>query len=82
MLYGRDTPPDLRALLRSIFLFVLLGDNRMFSGCMDSQTSADVHDVSKFGLPNADGAGGACTNAMLLNLVGLGLKCNGACVGS
>lgn len=41
----------------------------MFSGCMDSQTSADVHDVSKFGLPNADGAGGACTNALLLTLV-------------
>ncbi|CAB1101078.1 unnamed protein product [Ectocarpus sp. CCAP 1310/34] len=38
----------------------------MFSGCMDSQTSADVKDVSKFGLPDADGAGGACTNAMLL----------------
>lgn len=36
---------------------------------MDSQTSADVQDVSKFGLPNADGAGGACTNAMLLTLV-------------
>lgn len=43
-------------------------DVRMFSGCMDSQTSADVQDVSKFGLPNADGAGGACTNAMLLTL--------------
>ena len=42
----------------------------MFSGCMDSQTSADVQDVSKFGLPDADGAGGACTNAMLLTLVG------------
>lgn len=36
---------------------------------MDSQTSADVQDVSKFGLPDADGAGGACTNAMLLTLV-------------
>ncbi|CAB1104282.1 unnamed protein product [Ectocarpus sp. CCAP 1310/34] len=43
----------------------------MFSGCMDSQTSADVKDVSKFGLPDADGAGGACTNAMLLTLVGV-----------
>ena len=47
----------------------VLRHGRMFSGCMDSQTSADVQDVSKFGLPNADGAGGACTNAMLLTLV-------------
>jgi hypothetical protein len=38
---------------------------RMFSGCMDAQTSADVHDVSSFGLPDSDGAGGACTNALL-----------------
>lgn len=42
---------------------------RMFSGCMDEQTSADVQDVSKFGLPDAEGAGGACTNAVLANLV-------------
>lgn len=41
----------------------------MFSGCEDTQTSADVHDVAKFGLPNATGAGGACTNAVLVNLV-------------
>ncbi|CAN0003514.1 unnamed protein product [Ascophyllum nodosum] len=40
----------------------------MFSGCQDSQTSADVQDVSKFGLPNSDGSGGACTNALLLTL--------------
>merc|ERR1719326_2678355 len=40
----------------------------MFSGCQDSQTSADVHDVSQFGLPEVDGpsnAGGACTNSLL-----------------
>ena len=43
----------------------------MFSGCKDCQTSADVHDVSEFGLPDADGAGGACTNALLLTLVSL-----------
>lgn len=44
-------------------------DVRMFSGCEDSQTSADVHDVAKFGLPDATGAGGACTNAVLANVV-------------
>ncbi|CAB1103728.1 unnamed protein product [Ectocarpus sp. CCAP 1310/34] len=43
-------------------------DVRMFSGCQDKQTSADVHDVTKFGVPNSDGgAGGACTNALLVN---------------
>eukprot|EP01060_Flectonema_neradi_P011461 TRINITY_DN18535_c0_g1_i1.p1 TRINITY_DN18535_c0_g1~~TRINITY_DN18535_c0_g1_i1.p1 ORF type:complete len:486 (+),score=89.09 TRINITY_DN18535_c0_g1_i1:163-1620(+) len=41
----------------------------MFSGCQDKQTSADVADVSKFGLPPRSGskpgsAGGACINAM------------------
>ena len=41
----------------------------MFSGCEDCQTSADVHDVAKFGLPDATGAGGACTNAVLVNAV-------------
>eukprot|EP00997_Jenningsia_sp_PLL12_P002879 NODE_1513_length_1140_cov_191.428048_g1150_i1.p1 GENE.NODE_1513_length_1140_cov_191.428048_g1150_i1~~NODE_1513_length_1140_cov_191.428048_g1150_i1.p1 ORF type:complete len:353 (+),score=103.76 NODE_1513_length_1140_cov_191.428048_g1150_i1:55-1059(+) len=44
---------------------------RMFSGCMDSQTSADVSNVSSFGLPEGTGpggAGGACTNAMMLAL--------------
>lgn len=42
----------------------------MFSGCKDVQTSADVHDVSKFGVPDgAGGAGGACTNALLVNVV-------------
>lgn len=47
----------------------LLRLRRMFSGCKDCQTSADVNDVKQFGLPDADGAGGACTNAMLLTLV-------------
>eukprot|EP00754_Rhynchopus_humris_P050984 Rhum_TRINITY_DN9265_c0_g1::Rhum_TRINITY_DN9265_c0_g1_i1::g.32597::m.32597 len=44
------------------------GDVFMFSGCMDSQTSADVSNVASFGLPPAsgpEGAGGACTNALL-----------------
>ena len=41
----------------------------MFSGCNDKQTSADVADVSKFGLPERSGskpgaAGGACINAL------------------
>ena len=43
----------------------------MFSGCDDHQTSADVHDVAKFGLPDASGAGGACTNAVLVNAVSI-----------
>jgi len=41
---------------------------RMFSGCKDAQTSADVFDTSTFALPEdagPGGAGGACTNAML-----------------
>lgn len=48
----------------------------MFSGCQDEQTSADVHDVAKFGLPDATGAGGACTNAILVNLVRCGEYCS------
>ncbi|KAG5176440.1 Metacapase [Tribonema minus] len=40
---------------------------RMISGCQDAQTSADVQDVSSFGLPDSEGAGGACTNALLLS---------------
>ena len=44
---------------------------RMFSGCKDTQTSADVQDVTSFGLPpvsEADKAGGACTNGILSTL--------------
>jgi hypothetical protein len=38
----------------------------MFSGCADGQTSADVANVSQFGMaPGPGGAGGACTNAMI-----------------
>jgi len=40
----------------------------MISGCKDEQTSADVYDVSKFGLPDSHRAGGACTNALLKTL--------------
>jgi len=39
---------------------------RMFSGCMDYQTSADVSNVSSFKLPDPAGrAGGALTTALL-----------------
>mmetsp|Transcript_2146 Transcript_2146/g.3883 ORF Transcript_2146/g.3883 Transcript_2146/m.3883 type:complete len:318 (-) Transcript_2146:223-1176(-) len=39
---------------------------RMISGCMDSQTSADVSNVASFSLPDPAGAaGGACTSALL-----------------
>ena len=44
---------------------------RMFSGCKDNQTSADVSDVTSFGLPIPDPrekSGGACTNSMLHTL--------------
>lgn len=38
----------------------------MISGCQDSQTSADVSNVSSFTLPDPNGrAGGACTSALL-----------------
>jgi len=40
----------------------------MFSGCKDSQTSADVSNTASFGLPSdagPGGAGGACTNSMI-----------------
>jgi len=50
---------------------------RMFSGCKDAQTSADVYDVSSFGLPEdvgPGGAGGACTNA-LMSVVTEGGEC-------
>jgi hypothetical protein len=39
---------------------------RMFSGCEDHQTSADVSNVGSFQLPDPAGrAGGACTSALL-----------------
>lgn len=50
---------------------VLKGEVYMFSGCKDSQTSADVGNVASFGLPTVSAtekAGGACTNALLSTL--------------
>jgi len=50
---------------------IIAAEVRMFSGCKDEQTSADVYDVSSFGLPKDSGpggAGGACTNSMVLSL--------------
>lgn len=50
---------------------VIKGTVIMFSGCQDSQTSADVSDVTSFGLPTvsaAEKAGGACTNGLLSTL--------------
>lgn len=51
----------------------LKADVRMFSGCKDEQTSADVSNVASFNLPansGPAGAGGACTNALLANVYG------------
>ena len=45
--------------------------NAEYSGCRDEQTSADVYDVSSFGLPKDSGpggAGGACTSAIIRSL--------------
>jgi hypothetical protein len=45
---------------------VIPAEVRMFSGCRDEQTSADVSNVATFQLPDPAGrAGGACTSAML-----------------
>ena len=50
---------------------VIRGTVVMFSGCRDEQTSADVSDVTSFGLPAVSAvekAGGACTNGLLSTL--------------
>lgn len=45
---------------------LIKADVRLFSGCKDEQTSADVSNVESFALPDPAGkAGGACTSAML-----------------
>jgi metacaspase-1 len=68
---GQAKPPDpksSREEYRSRVAQVLPADVRMFSGCQDNQTSADVGDSTVFSLPpdaGPGGAGGACTNALL-----------------
>lgn len=50
---------------------ILPAEIRMFSGCSDAQTSADVSNTAAFSLPadcGPGGAGGACTNAMIASL--------------
>jgi len=55
-----DTQADPRAIES------IPADVRMISGCEDRQTSADVSNVSSFGLPDVAGrSGGACTSALL-----------------
>lgn len=45
---------------------VIAADIRMFSGCEDAQTSADVSDVANIKLPDPVGrGGGACTSGLL-----------------
>ena len=45
---------------------LISADIRMWSGCEDAQTSADVSDVANFSLPDPAGrGGGACTSALL-----------------
>jgi len=45
---------------------VIPADVRMYSGCQDDQTSADVSNVASFQLPDPAGrSGGACTSAFL-----------------
>mmetsp|Transcript_69735 Transcript_69735/g.159928 ORF Transcript_69735/g.159928 Transcript_69735/m.159928 type:complete len:366 (-) Transcript_69735:155-1252(-) len=64
-------PNGSRAAFGSTAAQVIPADVIMFSGCKDDQTSADVHNVASFGLPpdaGPGGAGGACTNAMMLAL--------------
>jgi hypothetical protein len=41
-------------------------DVRMISGCLHSQSSADVSNIRRFDLPNSKGRiGGACTQTLL-----------------
>lgn len=45
---------------------IIPADVRMYSGCRDDQTSADVSNVAAFEIPDPAGrAGGACTSAIL-----------------
>ncbi|KAL1495267.1 hypothetical protein AB1Y20_017127 [Prymnesium parvum] len=70
---SRDTPPSASGqTFAQQSEKAIPGVIRMFSGCQDAQTSADVFDTSVFQLPaecGPGGAGGACTNAMLKTLL-------------
>ena len=68
---GGAAPPKDAAAFAKKAAEAIPADIHMFSGCKDEQCSADVYDVSTFGLPKDSGpggAGGACTNAMMLAL--------------
>ena len=61
-------PSNSREEYRSRVAQIIPAEVRMFSGCKDAQTSADVSSSAGFSLPadaGPGGAGGACTNAML-----------------
>ncbi len=61
-------PSNTREEYRSRVAQIIPAEVRMFSGCKDAQTSADVSSSAGFSLPadaGPGGAGGACTNAML-----------------
>lgn len=64
---GRGNPGDAESF-SSRAAQVIPASVIMFSGCKDSQTSADVYNTSSFGLPSdagPGGAGGACTSSLI-----------------
>jgi len=66
--FGPGKGPSDRAERAAKAREVMPGTVIMFSGCKDSQTSADVSNTASFGLPSdagPGGAGGACTNSMI-----------------
>ena len=61
-------PLNSREEYRSRVAQIIPAEVRMFSGCKDDQTSADVSSSASFSLPadaGPGGAGGACTNSLL-----------------
>jgi hypothetical protein len=61
-------PPD---QLEAKITEIIPGDIRMFSGCKDDQTSADVGSMAAFEIPAVVGpaqAGGACTGSLVSTL--------------
>lgn len=62
MIIAKDIPPSFEERLQK----AIPARWHMISGSADSQTSADVQNVSQFQLPNPAGRpGGACTSAFL-----------------